>query len=623
MTLFKQQVMFFVVAFLSVLIFFLVQDDLSRLLSQSAAQQKLRLFKYAFSILLNYALISGLYLLLRKTWVTILLSQFLVFSLSFINLQKENFLSASLVPSDFFLVKETLTAAPLPLKIAVFTAIALFLGLFIWLYRKEKFEQKRLILVNAILSISIISFFITANFKNNFSAYCGAVQQSQLCKYTGYLPNTRGDWVGDHLTIKSLGFSTFFFSKSVDNLNNKIFQTEVIPQARIDALLTPQPLDTPTLAPQLETLPNVIFVMSESHWDATKLDRSIPRNITPTINKNQVSQVLSPSFGGGTANVEFEALTSLNIYLNHNELMYVSKIKRPIYSLAQYFNELGYDSTAMHNNGQYFYNRSAVYQHLGFQRFISIENMVSAADRRKHINQAGWANDDLLYDSINQQLKQSDQPQFIYAISVENHPMYNDDRFGKDGFKITKPGVSNPTKRQLNTYLMGMQRADDKLKQLIATVEQLDRPTLIVFFGDHLPNLQNVYDEYGFFASAQEKAEKKDPKFFTTPLAVWSNFPIDRQQLKGEYIPAHFLASKVLTAAHLPRSPYYQLIQQINSCYTAVHQTEQPLAPQCQSTTTQQQMFKAYQDLNMDVMNGKNWTYQHLKANTSSIAQQQ
>ncbi|WP_139850495.1 LTA synthase family protein [Acinetobacter pullicarnis] len=614
MTLFKQQVMFFVVAFLSVFIFFLVQDDLSRLLSQSAAQQKLRLFKYGFSILLNYALISGLYLLLRKTWVTILLSQFLVFSLSFINIQKENFLSASLVPSDFFLVKETLTAAPLPLKIATFTAIAVFLGFFIWLYRKEKSEQKRLILVNAILSVSIISFFITANFKNNFSGYCGTAQQSQLCKYTGYLPNTRGDWVGDHLTIKSLGFSTFFFSKSVDNLNNKIFQTEVIPQTRIDTLLTPPPLDNPTVAPQQETLPNVIFVMSESHWDATKLDRSIPKNITPTINKNQVSQMLSPSFGGGTANVEFEALTSLNIYLNHNELMYVSKIKRPIYSLAEYFNELGYDSTAMHNNGQYFYNRSAVYQHLGFQRFISIENMVSAADRRKYINQAGWANDDLLYESINQQLKQTDQPQFIYAISVENHPMYNDDRFGKDGFKITKPGVSDPTKRQLNTYLMGMQRADEKLKQLIATVEQLDRPTLIVFFGDHLPNLQNVYDEYGFFASAQEKAEKKDPKFFSTPLAVWSNFPIDRQQLKGEYIPAHFLASKVLTAAHLPLSPYYQLIQQINNCYTAVHQTEQPRTPQCQSTTIQQQMFKAYQDLNMDVMNGKNWTYQHLKA---------
>ena len=57
---------------------------------------------------------------------------------------------------------------------------------------------------------------------------------------------------------------------------------------------------------QQKQLPNIVFVMSESHWDARKLDKSIPRNITPTINKNQVSSLLSPSFGGGTANVEFE-----------------------------------------------------------------------------------------------------------------------------------------------------------------------------------------------------------------------------------------------------------------------------------------------------------------------------
>lgn len=605
--------MFFVIAFLSVLIFFLVQDDLSQFLSQSPGLQRFRLFQYAFSVLLNYALISVLYLILRKTWVTIVLSQFIVFALSFINIQKENFLSASLVPSDFFLVKETLTAAPLSLKIIVFIAIATFIGLFVWLYRKEKSEQKKLLWGNAVLSISILSFFITANFKNNFSSSCNTPQRSQLCQYAGSLPNTRSDWVGDHLTIKNLGFSTFFFSKSVDNLNTKVFQSEVIPQARIQALLSPtQPSNTAAVATE-STLPNIIFVMSESHWDAAKLDPSIPKNITPTINKNQVSEMLSPSFGGGTANVEFEALTSLNTYLNKNELMYVSKIKRPIYSLAQYFNDLGYNTTAMHNNGKYFYNRSAVYQHLGFQRFISLENMVGNAERQTYINQAGWANDDLLYDSIYQQLKQSEQPQFIYAISVENHPMYNDDRFGKDGFNITKAGVSDATKRQLNTYLMGMQRADDKLKQLITVAEQLDRPTMIVFFGDHLPNLQNVYDEYGFFASAQEKAEKNDPKFFTTPLAVWSNFPIDQQQLKGEYIPAHFLASKVLSAAHLPLSPYYQLMQQINGCYTAVHKLNQSPTPQCQSPATQQQMLQAYKDLNMDVINGKNWTYQFLK----------
>ncbi|TCM64351.1 phosphoglycerol transferase MdoB-like AlkP superfamily enzyme [Acinetobacter calcoaceticus] len=630
MSLLKQQLVFLLVAILSVLVFFLYQEDLNRFMAMHPVTRTARLFKYGFSILLNYALISGVYLLLRKTWLTIVLSQFVVLLLTFINIQKEQYLAASLVPSDFLLISETLTASPFILKVLVFAGCTIFLALFYWLYKKEAREPQRLLWINATLSISIIGFFVTANFKNNFFEYCSTTVNSQLCQYTGYLPNTRGDWVGDHLTIKSLGFSTFFFSKSVDNLNNKIFQAKNVSQLQIQALFPVETLAEPVVAAQqtaaqasvvhsapLETeatapvQPNIIFIMSESHWDATQLDRSIPKNITPTINQQQVSTLLSPSFGGGTANVEFEVLTSLNVYLNQNELLYVSKLKRPTYSLARYFNQLGYASTAMHNNGKYFYNRSAVYQNLGFQRFISLENMVNAADRKNYINQAGWANDDLLYDSIHQQLQNTDQPQFIYAISVENHPMYNDDRFGKDGYPITKAGVSDSTKRQLNTYLMGMNRADQKLKQLIETVKKLDRPTLIVFFGDHLPNLQKVYDDYGYFASEQDKTQKVQLKRFETPLSVWSNFPIDRKQLTQDYIPAHFLASEIITAANLPRSPYYGFIDQVSNCYKGIHQTGVSKSESCPQDATQ--LYNAYADLNMDVLNGKNWTYQLLK----------
>lgn len=620
MTLLRQQLVFLLVAFLSVLFFFLYQENISKFFALPYAQFKMRIFKYVFSIILNYALIAGFYLLLRKTWATIFLSQFVVFLLTFINIQKEHYLAASLVPSDFLLFQETLKATPLLLLLGVIIALGLFVGAFVWLYKKEKSERRSLILGNALLSLSILGFFITANFKDNFNESCATKPRPGICRYHVYLPNTRSDWVGDHLTIKSLGFSTFFFSKSVDNLNNKIFQSQDIPKQKIEQLFLPAA--TPPIAdadasvlaaPTAQLLPNIIFVMSESHWDARKLDPSIPKNITPSIDQHQVSQVLSPSFGGGTANVEFEVLTSLNVQLNHNELLYVSKIKRPIYALPRYMNQLGYNTTAMHNNGKYFYNRSAVYQHLGFQRFISLENMTSAANRKQYINQAGWANDDLLYASIEQQLTQTDQPQFIYAISVENHPMYNDDRFGRDAYKLTKAGISDASKRQLNTYLMGMKRADDKLKQLIKNVSQLERPTLIVFFGDHLPNLQKVYDDYGFFASAQDKAEKKQLKYFETPLAVWSNFPIDQKQLKHDYIPAHFLANQVLSAAHLPLSPYYQFMQQVNHCYRAIHQTGQHVSAQCADTARQADQLNAYQDLNMDVLNGKNWTYQILK----------
>lgn len=608
MTLLKQQTLFIVVAFISVLIFFLTQENLQNFLALHEAERNLRIFKYVFSAILNYAFISGFYLIIRKTWLTLMVSQFVVFLLTFINIQKERYLSASLVPSDFLLISETLTASPWSLKIFALVSLVLFFAIFVWLYKKESREKGHIFITNGVLAILIIGFFITANFQNNFAEQCAKNLNSGLCKYTRYLPKTRGDWVGDHLTIQSLGMSTFFFSKSIDNLNDKLFNTEKIPKLQLEQILA---ASQPQQQTEPKTLPNIIFIMSESHWDATKLDPNIPKNLTPTIQQHQLSQMLSPSFGGGTANVEFEVLTGLNVYLNKNELIYVSKLKRPIYSLPRYFNQLGYSSTAMHNNGKYFYNRSAVYQNLGFQRFISLENMVTQGNRKDVINQGGWATDDLIYESIRQQLRHTEQPQFIYAITVENHPMYNDDRFGKDHFKINKPDLTPATQRQLNTYLTGMQRADEKFKQLIATVKELERPTMIIFFGDHLPNLQKVYDDFEFFDSEEDKIQRKQAKYFETPLAIWSNFPIDKKQFNREYIPAHFLASRVLAAAGLPLPPYFQFIKNLSSCYPAIHQLQQTANAQCYFDAVK--MLDDYQKLNSDVLNGDNWTYQLLK----------
>ena len=99
-------------------------------------------------------------------------------------------------------------------------------------------------------------------------------------------------------------------------------------------------------------------------------------------------------------------------------------------------------------------------------------------------------------------------------------------------------------------------------------------------------------------------------KFFSTPLAVWSNYPIDRSIFQQKNIAAHFLAPKVLTAAQLPLPPYYQFIQAVNACYSAIHQTGVELKPECKYPHPQ--LLNQYKDLNMDVLNGKNHSYQLL-----------
>lgn len=612
----KQQAVFFFVALLSMLLAFIYQEDVSGFFKLKDVYLYPRLYKYTFAVLVNYSFISLIYLFLRKTWITLFVSQFIVLSLNLINIKKEQYLSASLVPTDFLLFKETFIAAPFLLKASAIFGILIFIGIVFFLYRKEKKESFKILIPNTLISMSILGFFVSANFTNNFSEYCKNSSKAWLCINNTVLPNTSGDWVGDHITIKNTGFMTFFVSKSLDSVNTKIFKTENIPEEKIAHLF-----NSPTLQAEASTaittkdkiLPNIVFVMSEAHWDATQLDSSIPRNITPTIKKYQVSNMLSPSFGGGTANVEFEVLTSLNTYLNHNELAYVSKLKRSTYSLPMYMNSLGYDTTAMHNNGKYFYNRSAVYQSLGFNRFTSIENMVSATDRKKFTNAGGWANDDLIYQNIHSQLQKSpDQPQFIYAITVENHFNYNDDRYGEDNFKITKKDVTDLSKRQLNTYLSGMQRADQHFKTLIDTAKKIERPTIVIFFGDHLPNLGTVFDDYGFYANEKEQAEKQDERFFSTPLAVWSNFDLDHKALTGSHIPAHFLAYRVLEAAHVLLSPYYAFIQRVNNCYRKIHQTGVETRPECGKQAPE--ILQQYKDLNMDALNGKNFSYEILNA---------
>lgn len=616
MSIFKQQALFLFVAFLSIVIYFLIQENITTFFKLPENYIISRLYKYSFAVLVNYALISLFYACLRKTWMSLLLSQFIFFGLTFTNIQKEKYLSASLVPSDFLLLPETFIAAPWSLKFFAVVGVILFVTLAGWIYKKERYGKKSLWLINSTLCISFFSFMVAANFSHNFKKYCAEEKQSLLCTYSQALPNTRSDWVGDHLTIRSMGITTFFVSRSLDSLHHTVSKSEDIPKEKIANILDLPASDKHTQNDtqiDVNTLPNLIFVMSEAHWDASQLDPAIPKNITPTIDQHQIGNLLSPAFGGGTANVEFEVLTGLNALINHNEIAYVSKLKRPTYSLASQLNDLGYNSTAMHNNGKYFYNRNTVYQNLGFQRFVSLENMVSGLNRKQYTNAAGWAKDELIYQSIKTQLQQSNaQPQFIYAVTVENHFNYNDDRFGKDNFEIKKASISTLSQRQLNTYLSGLKRADQHFKDLIEYSKNIERPTMIIYFGDHLPNLGVTFDEFGFFANEQEKIEKNNIKFYSTPIAIWSNFPMQRSAFNQFTTPAHFLGLKTLTAAQIPLSPYYQYLQKLNQCYNKVHKTGVEASNRCPSDSAQ--MLKSYQELNMDILNGQNHSYTLLKA---------
>ncbi len=129
--------------------------------------------------------------------------------------------------------------------------------------------------------------------------------------------------------------------------------------------------------------PDVIVIMSESLFDPTRLPNvTFSADPMPTMRAIQSGNIMSPEFGGMTANVEFEALTGFsNAFLPYGSIPYQQYIRDPIPSLATFFKGEGYVSRAIHPFQSWFWNRSAVYKAFGFDTFRSEEKLPAMTKR--------------------------------------------------------------------------------------------------------------------------------------------------------------------------------------------------------------------------------------------------
>ncbi len=123
----------------------------------------------------------------------------------------------------------------------------------------------------------------------------------------------------------------------------------------------------------------------------------------PTPNFNRLSREFSsgelyvPSIGGGTANVEFEMLSGLNLdFFGAGEYPYSTVLQdTTCETIAYNLREQGYATTAMHNHTGTFYDRNEIYPRLGFEHFVSQEYMPYVT-----YTEVGWAEDVILVDEI-------------------------------------------------------------------------------------------------------------------------------------------------------------------------------------------------------------------------------
>jgi phosphoglycerol transferase MdoB-like AlkP superfamily enzyme len=312
---------------------------------------------------------------------------------------------------------------------------------------------------------------------------------------------------------------------------------------------------------------DVIFVMSESLWDPTRLTSvRYSEDPMPTIRSAASGNMFSPEFGGMTANVEFEALTGFsNAFLPYGSIPYQQYIRRPLPSLATFFESKGYVTKAFHPFQSWFWNRQNVYQALGFQQFRSEENM-PAMDKR-----GIFASDDALTRYIIKEADNTEQPFFFFAVTLQGHGPYEEHRYAKNTVEVDAPTLSDAPTKTLATYAQGVKEADQSLKMLMDWAKKRQRETIIVMFGDHLPPLGEVYTESGYMPNVVATRKASVPTMkreHETPLVVWSSKRGVQKDI-GSVSPSQLPHVIVRLAGY--RHPYYTgVLGRVAERYTVV-----------------------------------------------------
>ncbi len=245
-------------------------------------------------------------------------------------------------------------------------------------------------------------------------------------------------------------------------------------------------------APQaVSKLPNIFLVQAESFCDPRVFSSAVPRDLLTNWDtltaQGQSGAFRVRDFGAYTLRTEFAVLTgqppeALGTYAFYP---YLAALKTPIWSLAYFLRKLGYRAICLHPFHREFFFRHRAMPQMGFQEFITMECFP------KRDTYGPYISDKSVAEAMTDLIRESPEPVFCFAITMESHGPWLPGRFKKefpDGDAPKIPGLSDPVCR----YLAHVKNADAMMGMLAEGLSKADRPGVMALYGDHLPNLPDL-----------------------------------------------------------------------------------------------------------------------------------
>lgn len=214
-----------------------------------------------------------------------------------------------------------------------------------------------------------------------------------------------------------------------------------------------------------------IMILCESCWHDETTFREAFEPLSQEA--SAIFRGISPVYGGGTPNSTFEFLVALPsqnsavggvIYQEYRD--YFSTRTSTLASILQ---SNGFKTWSLHNYFKSFWFRSLVEPKLGFDQFISIEDMDFQS------NGEDYPSDTVLYESALKKLngRSAYDKVFMHLATVYTHGPY----YSKNDDGGTEYYEGKLRKSILDT------------KNFITNVREIDPEAIVILYGDHKPSL--------------------------------------------------------------------------------------------------------------------------------------
>lgn len=329
-------------------------------------------------------------------------------------------------------------------------------------------------------------------------------------------------------------------------------------ETSLNALEEPEALGSPA------KMPTIIGIMNESFTDLESVGdmKFFPDNLPFLHRLQQRDDVIwgtaySSVYGGNTCNSEYEFLTgNTTAFLPTGSKPYQQYVDCPQTALPSLLKQYGYACTAIHPGDRDAWQRDEAYPYLGFDKFIAAEDFT--VDR---YGEHGLTSDASCYRQViwEYEHRDKDVPQFIFNVTIQNHGGYEVEDYPTT-VRVQGHEGEFP---QAEQYLSLTRKSDMALENLIDYFEQQDDPVVVIFFGDHWPNLEAEFVSLLLDKDLSSLTIEDMMREYQVPFFIWANYPLEGEHI--DKVSLNYLSGLLLRAADLPGTVYTRFLEQLRA----------------------------------------------------------